>query len=187
MVRELDMTVPPLNAAGFRARLSAFALDYIVMFIYIAVLTAVGFILTRLAPALVGRAFGKHWSSQLIVIVVLTLPITLYFALFESSTKQATLGKRRMGLVVTDREGRRLNLTRSLARSLLKFVPWELAHTCIWGVRFAVDPAHVPLWDVGLAVVWLLVGANLVALWLSNSKQTLYDRLSGSVVRMRAA
>ena len=56
MVRELDMTVPPLNAAGFRARLSAFALDYIVMFIYIAVLTAVSFILTRLAPALVGRA-----------------------------------------------------------------------------------------------------------------------------------
>lgn len=172
--------------AGFRARLSAFALDYVVMFVYIAALTIVGIILARFAAVLVEIAFGDWPTSQLVVIAVLTLPVTLYFALFESSTWQATPGKRQIGLIVTDCQGRRLGRARSLARSVLKLIPWELAHACIWQLRFAVDPAQTRLWSAGFAVVWLLVGANLVALWLSSRRQTIYDRLSGSVVQVRS-
>lgn len=40
----------------------------------------------------------------------------LYFGLQESSKAQATLGKRALGLVVTDRDGRRLGLGRASVR-----------------------------------------------------------------------
>jgi uncharacterized RDD family membrane protein YckC len=42
--------------------------------------------------------------------------IWLYFALFESSTWQATPGKRALGLFVTDIQGRRISFPRASAR-----------------------------------------------------------------------
>ncbi|WP_374688865.1 RDD family protein [Promineifilum sp.] len=174
-----------LAPAGLRPRLLAFALDYLVMAAYLIVLTVASIVLARIAPALVARLFDDRVSSQLTVILTLTLPITLYFALFEASSWQATPGKRRLKLVVTDSRGQRLSLARSFARSVLKFIPWELAHTCIWQVRFATDPSQSWPYNAGFILVWVLVGANVVSLWLSASRQTLYDRLAGTLVSKR--
>lgn len=60
-------------------------------------------------------------------------------------------------------------------------MPWELAHLCVWQVNFAPDPS-APIYAVGFIVVWLLVAANIVSVLVSPSKQTLYDRLAGTVV-----
>ena len=90
-------------------------------------------------------------------------------------------GKRRKGLRVTDLEGRRLSRVRSLARSAFKFIPWELAHTCIWQIRFADDPSS-PIYALGFAVVWLAVGVNVLSLLVSPTRRTLYDRLAGTLV-----
>lgn len=48
-----------------------------------------------------GVSFGASW---------------LYFALMESSRWQATLGKRAVGIMVTDREGRRISFARATGR-----------------------------------------------------------------------
>ena len=68
-----------------------------------------------------------------------------------------------------------------LGRTLLKFIPWELAHTCIWQVSFAGQESS-PLIYVGFASVWVLVGVNIISLLLSKSHQTLYDQLTDSFV-----
>ena len=68
-----------------------------------------------------------------------------------------------------------------LARTALKFVPWELAHACIWQITFAAGQPS-PLISAGFALVWVLVGANLVSLLVSRKHQTLYDWLSDTVV-----
>lgn len=48
----------------------------------------------------------------------------LYYALQESSAAQATVGKRLIGLRVTDVEGRRLSFGRALARTLSKMLSY---------------------------------------------------------------
>lgn len=113
--------------------------------------------------------------------MLVTLPVTLYFASLESSSWQATWGKRTMGLRVVRTDGARLSKTRALTRIALKFIPWELTHTLIWQLRFAPQEL-APMVSLGFILVWLLVGANVVSLAMSASRQTLYDRLAGTYV-----
>jgi len=46
----------------------------------------------------------------------------LYFALFESSSYQATLGKQALGIAVTDLYGRRVSFARATGRYFAKFL-----------------------------------------------------------------
>ena len=112
---------------------------------------------------------------------LVTLPVTLYFALFEASAWQATWGKRTLGLRVVGTDGTHLSVAHALGRTALKFVPWELTHTLIWQVRFAPSAAS-PLITAGFVLVWLLIGANGVSLWLNKTHQTLYGQLAGTCV-----
>lgn len=48
--------------------------------------------------------------------------VWLYYTLMESSSKQATLGKMALGLIVTDMEGRRISLLRATGRHFGKIV-----------------------------------------------------------------
>lgn len=54
--------------------------------------------------------------------IVITVFYYLYYALMESSNKQATLGKMLYGLEVTDLQGNQLSFKRALARNLLKIL-----------------------------------------------------------------
>jgi len=167
--------------ASLRDRLLAFALDYVVIAAYLAALVALGIAVSRVAPQVSRTLFGGPISGEASGFLLITLPVALYFALSEASTRQATWGKARIGLRVTDLAGARLGLARSLARTGLKFVPWELAHWCIWQITFAADQSS-PLYTAGFLVVWVLVGANLVSLLVSPARQTLYDRLARTLV-----
>ena len=75
--------------------------------------------------------FANPNRSEFSAFLLLVLPVVLYFALLECSSWQASWGKRKMGLRVIDMHGIRLSFLRSLIRSLLKFVPWELTHACL--------------------------------------------------------
>ena len=167
--------------AGLWPRVLAFAVDYILIAAYLVLLVGAGVAAQRLAPAVAGAAFGNPLSGELTGFVLITLPVTLYFALGESSARQATWGKRKLHLRVQRLDGQPLSRARGLGRAALKFVPWELAHACIWQITFA-GPRPSPLIGAGFALVWLLVGANLLSLLLNRKHQTLYDRLSATAV-----
>jgi len=63
-------------------------------------------------------------SIGLIILIVAaaTFIYWFYFAIFESSPRQATPGKMLMGIFVTDLEGRRLTFPRALGRILSKIL-----------------------------------------------------------------
>ncbi len=93
-----------------------------------------------------------------------------------------------MGLRVTDAHGGSLPLARSLVRSILKFVPWELTHACIWripGWPFAPQTPP-PIITAGLVLVWVLVAMYIISLLVSKTHQILYDRLTGAYVVVAA-
>jgi len=165
--------------AGFWKRAGAFALDYIIILGYL-----IGIVLLSLLLNAVGASewlFADRIRAQFVAFLLVTLPVTLYFAISESSPSQATWGKRRLKLRVTDQDGNRIGFGRSLARTLLKFVPWELSHTLIWQIYFS--PIVSPWVNYGFTLVYLLIGLNIVSLFLTKTRQTLYDLLAKTYVR----
>jgi uncharacterized RDD family membrane protein YckC len=80
----------------------------------------------------------------------------LYFALFESSAKQSTLGKRVLNLYVTDLSGNRISFARATGRHFAKLI----------------------------SSATLLIG-YMMAGW-TEKKQALHDMIAGTLVMRRS-
>ncbi len=158
-------------------RVRAFAFDYIIIAGYLIFTVALGGMVNTFFP----EVFSNPLSGQIAGFLIVTLPVSLYFILFESSVWQATWGKHRQRLQVTRTDGVRLTILRAGSRTLLKFIPWELAHLCIWQISFAGEEPS-PIITIGFMLVWILVGVNIVSLWISPTHQTVYDWLAGTYV-----
>jgi uncharacterized RDD family membrane protein YckC len=167
--------------AGLWMRISAFALDYLLIAGYLILVVVFSSLVMAFFPSITSRLFANPFSGQLVGFGLVTLPVSLYFVLSESSGAQATWGKRKKQLRVIRTDGTPLRSRQAVYRTALKFIPWELAHTCIWQVSFA-SPTPSPFIPIGFIIVWVLVGANIISLVTSRTRQTLYDRLSKTYV-----
>jgi uncharacterized RDD family membrane protein YckC len=159
-------------------RVIAFSLDWFVIAVWGAVLFAGIMIATGGRPA----RPETPWQAQLIGFLSMTLPVTLYFSLSESSNARATLGKRIVGLAVSNDDEGRLSLSASLLRNAVKFIPWELGHF-VAQQAIASGDAGVPMgvW-VAATLSFGLVGWWMAALFLTG--RTPYDQLAHARVRM---
>lgn len=173
----------PTFASPWR-RIAAWCLDYLVIAAYLVMLTALSLGLNA-TPLRSGfnSAMSNAVTAELLGFVFLTAPVVMYFAILEASSWQATLGKRAVGVVVVGASRGRLALGRALAREGLRFLPWELSHALLWRVALAPDKNSVSGWVTwGFVVVYLLVLAYLVTLFVGSQHRTLYDRVAGSYV-----
>jgi uncharacterized RDD family membrane protein YckC len=158
--------------AGFWQRVKAFSLDYAILLIYLVVILGIG-LLGRTHSPWFRSLFSNRVLAQLIAFLLVTLPITIYFAVSESSPRQATWGKQKLGIQLMDSDGMRISFGKAFLRTLLKFVPWEIAHTLVWQIRFFQQ--ITPAINGGLILVYTLVGLNILSLVLTKTHQTLYD------------
>jgi uncharacterized RDD family membrane protein YckC len=81
--------------AGFWKRAGAFALDYTLILGYLLGV----FFLSFLVNSLFGAnqwLFADRIRAQLVAFLIVTLPVTLYFAISESSLRQGTWGKQKL-------------------------------------------------------------------------------------------
>jgi uncharacterized RDD family membrane protein YckC len=102
--------------AGFGARFAAFLLDLLIM---VGLSLVVGFAL-GIFMGLMGLADAS--SIEVMGNLLGILLNWLYFAGLESSARMATVGKRALGLVVTDLEGRRIGFGRATGRHFGKIL-----------------------------------------------------------------
>lgn len=100
---------------GFWRRLLACALDCLVFWITISVFQ---FLLGFTSTGFGGSSEVRGPVLWMVVVLVLwqTCVCWVYYALWESSTYQATPGKMALGLVVTDLEGNRISISRATGR-----------------------------------------------------------------------
>jgi uncharacterized RDD family membrane protein YckC len=128
---QASAAVPRVEYAGFWLRLLAFLIDGVVMgfgvvlvVIPLIFLTGLGALLSRFHP-------DEEWNDAgafLIVAVfflfaTVALAVTwLYHAWMESSEWQATVGKKALGLVVTDMAGQRVSFGRATGRHFAKII-----------------------------------------------------------------
>ena len=133
-----------MNYAGFWKRFAAAIIDYFIFYIPFSTL----------------RSFiVKSWLMNpddpshmwLLYIVTILLP-WIYYAAFESSSKQATLGKMALGIKVTDLNGRRIGFGKATGRYFGKI----------------------------LSTVILLIGCIMIA--FTEKKQGLHDKMAGCLV-----
>jgi uncharacterized RDD family membrane protein YckC len=166
--------------AGFWRRAGAFALDTLIISGYLLGLTLLSSLVNRFVD-MNQLLFADRIRAQLVAFLLVTLPVTLYFALSESSPRQATWGKQKLQLRVVGRNHDRLSFWRALGRTILKFIPWELSHTLIWEIYFSprADSAWI---SYGFLLVYVLIGLNILALALTKTHQTLYDLLTNTYV-----
>ena len=177
-------TESPPSAPAMR-RLGAFGVDQVVVAVYLAGLFGFVWVVSQLGlGSFVRGAFEEPVQAQLLGLILVTLPVVMYYAAWEGSPLAATPGKLLLGVRVTAAGGGPLPLGRAMVRSGVKLLPWEISHTVLWrlpGWPGAVET--LPPWALaGFAFTWILVGAWLLSLFLDPEGRTAYDRAAGAVV-----
>ena len=133
---------PGVQFGGFWLRFAAYLIDCVVILfgaivisIPLIFLTGLGSLLSRIQieEGQLNDAGGFVIFGLFLLFGVVSLAVTwLYHALMESSEWQATVGKRAVGIIVTDMEGRRVSFARATGRHFAKIVsnlvPLEIAY-----------------------------------------------------------
>lgn len=175
-----------VHYAGFAKRLKAFGFDYLFIAAYIILLAGLCLAILNIA-ALLGHPLAwpeNPFLADLLAFITLILPVILYFTLQESSPPGATWGKRKEGIRVVAAGGVQLTRSQAFFRSLVKFAPWQIAHTCLFhipGWPFAVTVVP-PLVIAGFALVYVLVGIYIATALITKTHRTPYDWAAGSFV-----
>ena len=172
--------------ASLTKRLKAFTFDYLIICGYIILLAAGTMAIVKIS-GLLGTPL--QWPenpilADLMAFITLVLPVILYFTFQESSPRQSTWGKRKAGIRVVNANGGRLTWLQAFIRSLVKMIPWQIAHTCLF---------HIPGWPLavttissavsaGFALMYVLVGLYIASALISKKHRTPYDWASGAYV-----
>lgn len=154
----------PVNFGGFGARFIAALIDGVVIGIPIGIISAALSAMmaarvihrtskdTSFNPGMAAEAMGTFFAGFGFIMILTILLSWAYFAMMESSKWQATLGKRAMGLRVTDLNGSRITLGRATIRLAVK----------------------------AFLSGWFLLG-YIIALF-TQRKQALHDLIAGTLV-----
>jgi uncharacterized RDD family membrane protein YckC len=122
---------PRVEYAGFWIRFLAYLIDsvilglgFLLVVIPIAFLFGLGDLIRQIHPEQeIGDAGGLVLIGLILLAMILAIFATwLYHALMESSSWQATVGKKVLDLVVTDMEGKRVSFGRSTGRHFAKII-----------------------------------------------------------------
>ena len=141
-----------LNYAGFWKRFSAAFIDWLIFNIPAFMLgVMLGLTNPALVEDLVEDAHALMWLN-IVEVLVKVLMMWIYFAAFESSSKQATLGKMALGIKVTDLNGRRIGFGKATGRYFGKV----------------------------LSITTLFIGCIMIA--FTEKKQGLHDKMAGCLV-----
>jgi uncharacterized RDD family membrane protein YckC len=173
---------------AFLRRVAASFIDYLLILVWMGVVAVVS---ALIAVATGGSAnwlaYGTGFA-QLLGFVVLVLPVGVYLFVSEASPRQATRGKRALRLRVVTVDGDRPGPWRILARTVIKLLPWEIAHFFVWNLVAVVSAgAVVPAWlYVGLVVADLIPLGYVLVVALQRERRGPHDLVAGTRVVLGA-
>jgi uncharacterized RDD family membrane protein YckC len=161
-------------------RILAWTIDFGIIVLYAVLLFAVTSLFFDV------RQGGLNpYLGQLIGFLTLTLPVITYSYLTENSKWKATIGKRILNLIVLTNENKK---TKSiLLRNVLKYLPWELAHTGVhWIIYFESIGRETPIWTWAILIIpQAIVFIYFISIMLSKGQSSIYDRISGTRLQLR--
>jgi uncharacterized RDD family membrane protein YckC len=168
-----------MSNAPFKLRIYAFLLDYLVIVLY--GILVVGIISFAFKSYITPLFSSSPVTAELTGLLMMTIPVSLYFIFSESSKWQGTLGKRKLGLYVVDGEGKRIGIGRSIFRTAIKFLPWEVAHFGVWRLMLPTDFSEITILVI-LNAVNLMILLYLIIPLTNKKKKNVYDWIAGTEV-----
>lgn len=111
--------------------------------------------------------------GQLIGFISLTLPVFFYFYWSENGKRQATIGKQLTNIRVQKHGS-------SLKRNILKFLPWEIAHTGVhWIYYYSNNNAEIPIWVwLCLLTPQIIVLIYFLSIIITKGEYSIYDKFA---------
>jgi uncharacterized RDD family membrane protein YckC len=167
--------VRAVSLAGPIRRFQAMGLDLLVIAGWACFAGMVAAVL-HLAGAVPVSAGGR----DAVAFVTLVLPVTLTFARQEAAPRQqATWGKRHLRLIVTDVTGAHVSRARIVARNVVKFAPWQAAHTTVFHLQAGSTAGWLIVMSIGAQCVVLL---STLAMIVDRRHRSLHDLVAGTRV-----
>lgn len=118
------------------------------------------------------------FQGHAIAFLTLTFPALIYFAKTESSIKQASFGKKLLGLKVQNLKGARTNFRQAFFRVIILLFPWELAHIGIWyGAErpFIDQPTN---WALAIMIMAQLILVIYLVSAIFSPKAAIHDKIA---------
>lgn len=177
-----------MTRPGFFRRIGALLIDYALILGWIAVVAGVSALVAAVSG---GYANWLDWgtaAAELLGFAVLVLPVGVYLFLCERSARQATVGKRALRMKVVAVDGSRPSAVRILVRTIVKLLPWEVAHFFVWQTVDAVSRGDgaFPAWLLaGLVVADLLPVIYVLVVAFQRDRRGPHDLVAGTRVVMR--
>jgi uncharacterized RDD family membrane protein YckC len=149
----------PVAYAGFWLRFVALIIDQLLLYFVVMILLLP--FAASVGMGMRGMATGRPPDLQALlpmIHVMFRLALLriivhwLYYSLLESSAWQGTLGKKALGLEVTDLDGSRISFGRATGRFFAKFISW------------------------------IILGIGFIMAGFTEKKQALHDILAGTLV-----
>ncbi len=165
-----------MKPASILRRLAAYLIDCILVFtVFVIGLQYALFVPLRSLVLGTEDWFRSGWNTEIYTLLTISLPIWLYFILTEASPWRATLGKKLLKIQTLGTASRnRISILQSVIRTLIKLLPWELAH--------ATNNLPTPMWStadpgfrLGFALVPLLIMIYLLMTQFTRHKQGPHD------------
>lgn len=158
-----------------KLRFKALLLDYLIIVIYLVCL----FILFAGIYFFFLDGLPEFTENQMHLVSFLTtvFPVTIIFAIQEGGKDKASIGKRKMGLKLEYKYHKGLS---SLARNIIKFIPWQFAHmSVIKGIYTGFE--GVVVWVFYILSIALAILYIILAIYTKDQRH-LPDLLTGSKV-----
>ena len=169
--------------AGIK-RFPAFLIDATILYI---VQASLNYIVTNVSVNIFKPAVDED-SSNIIAYAGISLAIYilidwLYFAIYESSAKQATIGKKALGIVVTDIDGEKLSFLKASIRYLAKNL-WVLVGLIglIMSLFIEKESSRDILFTGIFIVGAMIVFIDYIFAFFTEKKQALHDMIAGTLV-----
>ncbi|SDI03387.1 RDD family protein [Alteribacillus bidgolensis] len=156
--------------ASLMHRFKAFMIDYVFIFAYLGLLLVIN---VFFFPSMQMWFSGSLITAQFAGFFMVTLPVSLYFIISDSKIGGQSLGKRKMGLRVVDKNGEGLSLRLGFFRTLLKFLPWELSHFFVYRIISAGDGEISFTFYVMGGMVYILIFVYIWSAVVTRKKQSL--------------
>lgn len=123
--------------------------------------------------------------AQLTGFISLTLPVFLYYYYTDKSLKKGSYGKRwnNLSLVVIKPTGKHA----ILLRTILKLLPWEIAHTGVHWLMFYLRKGDSvpPFWIwVALILPQVLVLVYAISIIYFKGRSSVYDKIAGTEIKL---
>lgn len=171
-----------LPSASIPRRVLSYCAEVFLLFAGVLLLQGVLLVL-RLNPLVAGVLSGAGLSKgvyHLWLLGTVDLPLVIYYTGTLGSSAQATLMMRWLGLQLESVEGGRVGYGRALLRTLVMLIPFEVNHFfLVW----ANTPQGMPtLLGLQYTVVGILILLYMVTAVLSPRRQSIHDRVAGTVV-----